>query len=196
MFLFTIVSILLIIKKSFQGKDCISTIFPSRASECVLSREEKQIYNYCCFERKAGEQYGTCAPFDDSEYLRERLKQKYAQYGEYSYNFVCNDRTVSSSETYYQTPTRCDDISPDKPSDCVLSGVDKAYNYDYCCYVKIETFTYCTTVTKKEYKEGLDYLELNGLLESTTILCTDKEKGSGGVLNISIILLMLIILSI
>ena len=103
---------------------------------------------------------------------------------------------MSSSETYYQTTTRCDDISPDKPSDCVLSGVDKAYNYDYFYYVKFETFTHCATVTKEEYKEGLDYLELNGLLESTTILCKDKEKNSGGVLNISIILLMLIILSI
>ena len=77
-----------------------------------------------------------------------------------------------------------------------MSGVDKAYNYDYCCYVKIETFTNCAAVTKQEYKEDLDYLELNGMLESTTILCTDKEKGSGGVLNISIIILMLIILSI
>ena len=103
---------------------------------------------------------------------------------------------MSSSEEYYQTPKRCEDISPDNPSDCVLSGVDKAYNYDYCCYVKIDTFTHCATVSKQEYKEALDYMELNGMLESTTILCTDKEKGSGGVLNISIILLILIILSI
>ena len=194
MFLLTFTSILLIIKKSAQ--DCLWTLWPLKASDCVLSEEDKKSYTYCCFEKEEGESYGMCNAYSDSSFDKNELQEKYEKYGENSNNFICNDQTVTKQEKPDITWEGCEDISPKKPSDCKMSEEDKAHNYDYCCYESIGGFAGCTLNTEESRQEELEYLKIFELEKSTTYKCTDSEKSGSGFLNISILLIISIILSI
>ena len=185
MFSFTIVSILLIIKKSAQ--ECLGNFIADHPSECILSEEEKEKYNYCCYEKEGRDDFGGCSLYGDSN--QDKLEQKYQQYGRDSKNFICNDKKLTSNWK------GCEDVkNPSDPSDCVLSADDKAHHFEYCCYEKIWSATECGLYSEESRKDEIALIEV--LAKGTQFLCTDEEKGSGGFLNISIILLMLIILSI
>lgn len=167
----------------FSSQENCQDIFASESSECILSEEDKLSYKYCCYVE---EDYG-CSPYTEENYLTDKEKYESSQR-----TFKCNDASVKSLPEV--TWNGCEDISPSKSSDCVMSQEDKNNGYELCCYEKIDSFAVCTLDTKESYQDELDYIKELGLKDDTVYECNDKVgEGDAGYVNCSIILLILAI---
>ena len=88
----------------------------------------------------------------------------------------------------------CEDVTPTKASDCVLSQEDKNNGYELCCYEKIGSLKVCTLDTKESYEKELELLEELGLKDKTIYECNNKV-GKAGYMKYSLVLLILILLN-
>ena len=70
-----------------SNTDC-SKIKPNKASDCVLSDQDKKNYIYCCYEKLAGFYY--CEAYDKSGYdIQKEVYKAYPSMG-MDYTFECN----------------------------------------------------------------------------------------------------------
>ena len=95
---------------------------PNKPGDCALSSKDKQNYKYCCYDN----QYclGSCNTYNEADY--QRYKTTYENTNP-PVTFDCNDESVVSN--YDITWKGCEDITPQKASDCVLSQEDKDHEY-------------------------------------------------------------------
>ena len=87
----------------------------------------------------------------------------------------------------------CDDISPQHPSDCLLSPDDKAnYNSKYCCFDNIMSDTdKCQSFTEEEYKENF----VDIFLECNVNKYNNNGNISGRIdINLTFLILLFILL--
>lgn len=88
----------------------------------------------------------------------------------------------------------CEDISPSKPSNCVMSQEDKNNGYDFCCYEKFDPIVVCTLDTKESYQDELDIIDEMGLANDTIYECNDKiGEREAGYVKYSIVMFILVI---
>ena len=168
-----------IIPKTIQ-KDC-QYIVPNGPEECILSESDKQAFKYCCFVKEYGN--NRCRPYIEEKYLAD--KKRYEESNP-PITFVCNDESVTPSLRKLASKD-CEDVSPSKQSDWVMSQKDKDDGYDYCCYERIGTLKVCTLDTKKSYEEELEFIKY---IDDVEYECTDKV-GKSFFLSLSFIFLIL-----
>ena len=183
MFIFYFLIFLFIIPESFQT-DC-EFIFPNRPRDCALSSNDKQNYKYCCYDNSYGIE--SCNTYNEEDYQRTKTQFENANP---PVTFICNDETVDNVSD--KTWKGCEDITPKKASDCVLSQEDKDHEYDYCCYEEIGSIKVCTLDTEESYKEEMEMIQELGIEEETVYRC----DGKGSFLNISFMFIILSILNI
>ena len=159
---FIILSLLFSLFIFVINKNCVD-IVPDSEEDCVPSTEDSE--NFCCFvtfragrsdyDRDDIEDDKKCLPFDynGKEELEDIYteEEKYKSYGYISY-YHCNQNDDKSDND----ETLCDDIEPDKPSDCKLASTE-SNNGDMCCYIKeITDVSYCEKHTKLEVDSLVD----------------------------------------
>ena len=142
-------------------KNCVD-IVPNLDEDCVPSTED--VENYCCYaafrvgtsdyDRDDIEIIKKCLPFDQNgkEELEDAYhnEEKYKDYGYVNY-YHCNN-----NDKYESDNTFCEDIDPDKPSDCKLSS-SESNKGDICCYIKeITDVSYCEKHSKLEVDSFVD----------------------------------------
>ena len=77
-----------------SNTDC-SKIKPNKASDCVLSEEDKKNYKYCCYEKLIGVYY--CEAYDKYGYdIQKSAYETYPSMG-MDYTFECNSSNSSVS---------------------------------------------------------------------------------------------------
>ena len=83
--------ILLLITNSQSDSDC-GKIKPEKASDCVLSENDKKTYKYCCLEKLIGVLYCEAYNEDDYEIQKAAYDAVYdSKLGEgMNYTFDCN----------------------------------------------------------------------------------------------------------
>ena len=82
----------------------------------------------------------------------------------------------------------CEDIKPNKASDCVLSEEDKSIGYSYCCYLDDDDGD------KECFAETKDSYQVAKLLLGNHFDCGNSSSGYLSLPRLSIIYLLLIIL--
>ena len=81
--------ILLLVAYSKSDTNCES-IKPSKASDCVLSAEDKKKYKYCCMEESIGTKYCDAYTKDEYDLQKEVYKEADKAFGTKSV-FECNN---------------------------------------------------------------------------------------------------------
>ena len=104
-----IIQILLVLSSIvyIKSKNCDDNTSTTTGEDCILSKEDKEIYDYCCFDDK---KY-SCFPLTQTDYETKITQNP---------SMICNDKEP-----------RCENTQPEKASDCVKSNTDKG---KYCCY--------------------------------------------------------------
>ena len=157
-------------------KNCID-IMPISEEDCVSSTEETE--NYCCYikfipsysdyNKDDIETDNKCLPFNQNgkEELEDIYddREKYKTYGYIDY-YHCNQ-----NDKYAKNENLCDDINPDKPSDCKLSS-SESNNGDVCCYLKeITNVRLC----EKHSKTNVDSFIDNNINKYKEIVCISYD---------------------
>ena len=88
-----------------QERNC-ADITPQSVSDCILSTTDKVKYEYCCYV-KYSSYTGSCKPYNYDDYKQAK---KYSIYDTFECNHIFSG---------------CEDIKPNKASDCALSEEDK-----------------------------------------------------------------------
>ena len=123
-----------------EEANCKSNYFPKSVSDCILSTADKEQYEFCCYTQIISTAPGSCEAFNYEKYNQERD----------FYNIIECNHAYSG----------CDDIKPEKASDCVVTQEDKNRNRPYCCYVVYEGKKSCNSYGKEDYEEALNEVEL------------------------------------
>ena len=92
---FYIIYVFLLLTKYIK-LDCIDIESPNKASECILSSKEKEIYKYCCFEKiieSSNVNLTSCFPYDESD---KKLREKEIN-GSQNIDFVCHSSSKLNS---------------------------------------------------------------------------------------------------
>ena len=192
--------------------DCIDISPSYQSSSCVLSDldlKNSSNLRYCCYieydlyrynnyyssNYKYEGTYSKCMPYNSTGYDAIRYiynnDQKFESYSYSSYKKIskiqCNYR---AKEETNQVSEYCDDIEPEKASDCKFSYSESSYN-KYCCYVKDSNsyYPYCKSYTKSE----IDTKTSNYYSTSTStsiFVCTSSTS----YIKISILILLSLLL--
>lgn len=191
--------------------DC-RDISPIYESSCVLSDldlKNSSNLRYCCYieydlyrynnyyssNYKYEGTYSKCMPYNSTGYdaihyiYNNNLKFESYSYSSYKQisKIQCNYR---AKEETNQVSEYCDDIEPEKASDCKFSYSESSYN-KYCCYVKDSNsyYPYCKSYTKSE----IDTKTSNYYSTSTStsiFVCTSSTS----YIKISILILLSLLL--
>ena len=158
-----------------QETNCVD-ITPQSASDCILSTADKENYEYCCYAKFS---YGTgsCIPYNYDDYKNEK---EYTFYDTFECNHIYSG---------------CEDIKPNKASDCVLSEEDKRKNLAYCCYEVFDGEKECQAYNQKDYQEELEEFQVVKYFDENAVFDCGNNKSSSSFINISIMLLILIIIN-
>ena len=156
-----------------QETNCGDVRNPQSASECKLSTEDKETYEYCCYIKYTSYDSGECKPFTLEDYKDKGMSSKYK-------SFEC--------EHAY---SGCNDIKPGKASDCVLSQEDKDRNMAYCCYEGFEGDISCEAYNKEDYQDELEAYKIVKALDHNAVFDCGNGKSSSRFINISKIFFIL-----
>ena len=85
----------------------------------------------------------------------------------------------------------CEDVTPTKASDCVLSQEDKNNGYTYCCYEKVSSLKVCTLDTEETYQQEKELIEGLGIEYECNV---KGENNKSCYMNLPIIFALLYII--
>ena len=159
-----------------QETNCGDIVGPESASDCKLSTSDKKNYEFCCYVKFSDLIPGSCMPFNYEDYYHARDLYD---------TFEC-DHIYSG----------CDDIKPEKESDCVSSQEDKDRNKPYCCYQYSEGRKRCVAYKKEEYQIEIEGIEISKALDENYVLNCGNEKSSSSFINTNMIFMIFIIMNI
>ena len=191
--------------------NCID-ITPTYETSCVLSDQDlKNSSNlrYCCYieydlynyyyyssNYKYEGSYSKCMPYNVTGYNAVKYMFDYAQKFENYYN--SNYKKITDLKCNYRNKEEttnkgeyCDDIEPEKASDCKFSYLESTYN-NYCCYVKdsSSSYPYCKSYTKSEVDSKTSSISNYYSTSTSVFVCTS----SNSYIKISILIFLSLLL--
>ena len=158
-----------------QETNCGDVRNPQSASDCKLSTEDKETYEYCCYKKFSSYVSGECSPLTLEDYKNEKMVSSFYE------SFEC-EHAYSS----------CTDIKPEKASDCVLTQEDKDRNMAYCCYEVFGGDISCEAYNKEDYQDELEGFKFVKALDHNAVFDCGNAKSSSGFINISKVFFILI----
>ena len=173
-----ILYILLLIHEVISQETNCAYITPQSVSDCILSTTDKENYEYCCFQIDSFFKRATCKPYNYDDYKEAKENVFYD-------TFECN-----------HIYSGCEDIKPNKASDCVLSEEDKGKNFAYCCYEVYNGEKQCQAYSQEEYQEELEDFQYAKIFYKDAVFDCGNNQSSSSFINISAMFLISIIINI
>ena len=173
--------------------NCEYIFNPQNGTDCILTSEDKKLYNYCCYEKNTYS--NKCFPYNKEDYEFQLLTIDTLKKNGLIDEFECFSKNVEIPES-----SDCEQIKPKRASDCKLSDEDKK-TFKYCCYEgSKDGIVECSSYTQETYDEKLKYYNLFKDAGKTIMECNieDKEKSESNsyfisYFNIWIILMLLLL---
>lgn len=193
--------------------NCID-ITPTYETSCVLSDQDlknssnlryccyikydlyKYYYSYPSYNYEYETSYSKCMPYNVTGYNAVKYMFENNQRFEYYYN--SNYKLITHLKCNYrqeETTNKgdyCDEIEPEKASDCKFSNLESRYNNNYCCYVKdsSSSYPYCKSYTKSEVDSKTSSISNYYSTSTSVFVCTS----SNSYIKISILIFLSLLL--
>ena len=160
-----------------EERNCADIRNPRSASDCIMSTVDKENYDYCCYIKYS---------YSDTVHCEALTYEDYQDYGAISSiyeSFECN-----------HAYSGCNDIKPEKASDCVLSQEDINRKLSRCCYEVIEGKKLCEAFNEEYYQFELEAYKIAKHFDSNTIFNCGNEESNSSFINISVLYSILILI--
>lgn len=142
----------------------------------------KYYYNYGYYNYQYEGTYSKCMPYNLTGYEAIQYiynnDEKFENYYDNNYKKIidiqCNYR---NKEETTNKGEYCDDIEPEKASDCKFSYLESTYN-NYCCYVKdsSSSYPYCKSYTKSEVDSKASTISSFYSTSTSVFVCTSSTS--------------------
>ena len=120
----------------YYFNNCIDKVSPNDPKDCVLSKKDKEEYDYCCYEGEVG--INSCIPYNEKDY-KEKLElyeylweyDKFAHENGLNYTFICNTDVLNYENSLRPSSEEqnFDSTNIEKDPDFVTSNSEKIKLY-------------------------------------------------------------------